>query len=86
MFAVLEECGMSISTDKTVAIFTYRGTKREQIRKQYTYKTKDGRMLKISHADKNYAIPIVSEHVYLGCVVTYASYEAATLQHRISMG
>ena len=43
-------------------------------------------MLKISHADKNYAIPIVSEHVYLGCVVTYASYEAATLQHRISMG
>ena len=86
LFAVLEEYGMSISTDKTVAIFTYRGTKREQIRKQYTYKTKDGRMLKISHAYKNYAIPIVSEHVYLGCVVTYASYEAATLQHRLSVG
>ena len=43
-------------------------------------------MLKISHADKHYAIPIVSEHVYLGCVVTYASYEAATLQHRLSVG
>ena len=86
LFAVLEEYGMSISTDKTVAIFTYRGTKREQIRKQYTYKSKDGRMLKISHADKHYAIPIVSEHVYLGCVVTYASYEAATLQHRLSVG
>ena len=72
LFAVLEEYGMSISTDKTVAIFTYRGTKREQIRKQYTYKSKDGRMLKISHADKH--------------VVTYASYEAATLQHRLSVG
>ena len=67
---MLESMGMQISALKCQAVFTYRGTLSEQIRRKYTRKTEEGRMFRFCIKDRLLEIPMKQQTTYLGTIIS----------------
>ncbi|CAE7664996.1 unnamed protein product, partial [Symbiodinium necroappetens] len=85
IYTVLHAIGMEVSASKSACIFTYRGTLKGTVHKRFVGQIKDQKVLKVPNGASTLHIPIVSEHVYLGTVVSYSQYETQTLRHRINI-
>ena len=85
LYETLAELGMEVSAPKSACIFTFRGTCKNMIRKQYVRKIKDQSVLKVPQGQSCLYIPIVTEKIYLGAVASYGSFEKMTVDHRASI-
>ena len=87
IYTVLHIIGMEVSAFKSAChcIFTYPGTLKGTVHKRFVGQIKDQKILKVPNGASTLHIPIVSEHVYLGTVVSYSQYETQTLRHRINI-
>ena len=81
---ILRGNGMDISFEKTVVLMKYTGGKAAWALRKVTHKDKHGqRFLVLPHFDEKLRIPIKSQHVYLGVVISYQNFEKLTLQYRM---
>ena len=85
IYTGLHAIGMEVSASKSACIFTYRGTLKGTVHKRFVGQFKDQKVLKVPNGASTLHIPIVSEHIYLGTVVSYSQYETQTLRHRINI-
>ena len=80
---LFEGMGMQISAHKCQAVFTYRGTLADQVRKKYTRKAEQGSMFRFRTGNRIFEIPMNRHTGYLGAVISYENYEDLTLTHRM---
>ena len=85
VYTTLHAMGVEVSAPKSACIFTCRGTLRGSVHKRFVGTIKDQKVLKIPNGGSMLHIPIVSEHTYLGTVVSYSNFETQTLQHRANL-
>lgn len=84
---VIENAGLPINTDKTVALCRFSGTHSALITKKYILRTKTGTFLCIPRADSGPSkIKLVKDCTYLGVKISYGAFERLTIQHRLNAG
>ena len=82
----LADMGMTVSPAKSKAILKCAGPGAEQLRRRFTRKTAQGKVLRIYSAQECIDIPLVDSFTYLGAIVSYDHYEDRTLAHRLEVG
>eukprot|EP00435_Cladocopium_sp_Y103_P000521 s4664_g1.t1 len=83
----LEDHGMVLNTEKTVAMCRYVGRQATQLMKKHVLRTQTGTYLRIPRRNKTYtSIKLVSEYTYLGVKISYGNHEWFTLHHRLKAG
>ena len=84
---VIENAGLPINTDKTVALCRFAGTQSNILNKRHIFRTKNGAFLCIPRSNQNtIKIKLVKECTYLGIKVSYGPFEKQTMQHRLHAG
>ena len=77
--------GMYLNKDKTVCILRVKGLCAKDFRKRYAFKGKSGTVLRFPryHPDhKDLELPLVTQHVYLGVVVSYGHVSQQSFRYR----
>ncbi|CAE7226209.1 unnamed protein product, partial [Symbiodinium natans] len=82
----LADMGMTVSPAKSKAILKCAGPGAEQLRRRFTRKTAQGKVLRIYSAQACIDVPLVDSFMYLGAIVSYDHYEDRTLAHRLEVG
>ena len=86
LFRVLGRLGMTISHAKSEAILVCKGKGSAVMKRMFTRRTKQGRVLRFAHAQEVIDIPLIDSFVYLGAVASYGPFEDQTLEHRLQTG
>ena len=79
---VLQQRGLSISTDKTVILLDIRGKHAKKALRRYVVKTGKGRCLRVRLGSQCLDLKIVTSHVYLGVKISFRNFEMETAQYR----
>ena len=83
----LENAGLPINIDKTVALCRMTGRKLQQTHKRFFLKNSKGTFLKIPRGDGSTTlIHLVNNHTYLGVKLSYHHPEKLTMNHRLQAG
>eukprot|EP00435_Cladocopium_sp_Y103_P038168 s1308_g10.t1 len=83
----LEDHGMILNTDKTVALCKFVGGQSGSLMKKHILRTKTGTYLRIPRKQKSHThIKLVAEYTYLGVKISYGRHEWFTLSHRLKAG
>ncbi|CAE7513346.1 unnamed protein product [Symbiodinium sp. CCMP2592] len=81
---VLHEFGMQPSLDKTVILIKLKGSQANRIIKEHvSRKHGKGRVIKIATESGQVELPVVEQHTYLGCQLSYTCSELLTIKHRV---
>ncbi|CAE7197907.1 unnamed protein product [Symbiodinium sp. CCMP2592] len=81
---VLHEFGMQPSLDKTVILIKLKGSQANRIIKEHvSRKLGKGRVIKIATGSGQVELPVVEQHTYLGCQLSYTCSELLTIKHRV---
>ncbi|CAE7253515.1 unnamed protein product [Symbiodinium sp. CCMP2592] len=81
---VLHEFGMQPSLDKTVILIKLKGSQANRIIKEHVSgKLGKGRVIKIATESGQVELPVVEQHTYLGCQLSYTCSELLTIKHRV---
>ena len=87
LFDCLEQAGLPVNLNKTVALCRMTGKRLQSIQKRYFQKTGLGMFLKIPRMDGTVTlIKLVHQHAYLGVKLSYFNFEAYTMAHRLQAG
>ena len=85
LLADLEHMGMNVSLNKSVALLAIKGTEAEKLLKEFTMIRQGVRVLRVRHAAGLFTLPLRRVHDYLGVKIGYATFELATVQHRMTL-
>ena len=80
LIATLKHFGMDVSAQKSVILYSLHGRKAEKFLCNARFKRADKWHMRVS---PDFDFPIVRQHKYLGVIISYGSFEAHTLEHRI---
>ena len=83
VFDVYTKYGMKINPEKSALIIRLTGTHGARWLKQHTRIVDGRRLFQFRHGLHFVEVPIVKQSKYLGIVVSYHTFETATLQHRL---
>ena len=81
----LRSYGLKINTTKTVLLLRLATSKGKADSGKYLTHTKRGTFFRVPGVHPEY-LPVKSNHVYLGCVISLFDFEADTLRHRVQVG
>ncbi|CAE7682117.1 unnamed protein product, partial [Symbiodinium necroappetens] len=80
----LEAFGMTISPGKSAVLIGVRGSKVGSILQKHVFKDpRKGKFLHCATRHGTIRLPVVTQHPYLGAILSYQSMEALTLKERI---
>ena len=80
----LEAFGMTISPGKSAVLIRVRGSKVGSILQKHVFKDpRKGKFLHCATRHSTIRLPVVTQHPYLGAILSYQSMEALTLKERI---
>ena len=83
----LEQAGLPVNLNKTVALCRMTGKKSQNIQKHFFQKTGHGMFLRIPRSNGQITlVKLVHQHAYLGIKLSYHSFEAYTMMHRLQAG
>ncbi|CAL1145049.1 unnamed protein product [Cladocopium goreaui] len=86
VFSTFSLMDMHINPNKSVAIMELKGSQSGWIRRQFICKRQDADCLKITAPEySDVHIPISQTAKYLGVVISYGNFEAASVKHRLSL-
>jgi len=86
VFSTFSLMDMHINPNKSVAIMELKGSQSGWIRRQFICKRQDADCLKITVPEySDVHIPISQTAKYLGVVISYGNFEAASVKHRLSL-
>ena len=81
---ILRSLGMRVNFAKSAIILHLVGPLASALRKQFVVKDAvHGDRLRVELLDEIVFIPVKTEHVYLGCVLTYSDHVSCTVGHRM---
>ena len=81
----LRSYGLKINVNKTVLLYRVAEKMGRDCLKWRVSHTSTGKYFCVCGARPEY-IPVKTEHVYLGCVLSLYDFEAKTIQHRVRLG
>ncbi|CAE7238879.1 CFDP2 [Symbiodinium sp. CCMP2456] len=84
VLSTLKQHGMIVNADKAAVIITMQGARRKKAVAEFTRMHKDQRHLKVRSTGQDVLLPMVSETVYLGTIISYRNFRASTLEHRLT--
>ncbi|CAE7857100.1 Capn15, partial [Symbiodinium necroappetens] len=84
VLSTLKQHGMIVNADKAAVILTMQGAQRKKAIAEFTRIQKDQRHLKVRSSGQDVFLPVVSQTVYLGAVISYRNFQASTLEHRLT--
>ena len=83
----LEQAGLPVNLNKTVALCRMTGKRLQSIQKRFFQKTSQGMFLRIPRTDGTITlVKLVHQHAYLGVKLSYYNFEAYTMAHRLQAG
>ena len=87
VLSVLYSRGLELSMSKTVAILKLHGPQAESCLRRYQVDNPDGdgKCLKFMIAGEPKYIKVVTQHVYLGVIVSFGKFEQQTFAHRLQL-
>jgi hypothetical protein len=86
LFSLLQEFDMTLNPNKSVAILALHGPKSRKTRAACVKRDHRGDLLKIPVPTQQHVlIPIKDKATYLGCIMSYHSFEDTTTWHRVKL-
>ncbi|CAE7225147.1 Pol [Symbiodinium sp. CCMP2592] len=85
VLAGLLRSGLKISFDKTVVLLELRGPQANSVMTRYVVNLEKGQHMKFIIEGKPVFIRIVTQHVYLGSIISYRRFEAQSFKHRLQI-
>ena len=85
LFLILTEYDLKINPAKSVALVAMTGIHSRRIRAAVIQKDLRGEMLKIPVNETHMLIPVQHTAQYLGCIMSYRTFEDTTLWHRAKL-
>lgn len=82
----IEQHGLVISFEKTVALLKMEGRGVRSLMKRHTCTFEGHRWLIIPRASGTSYLKIVAVHTYLGACISFKTFEQATVRHRLHLG
>ena len=83
---VLESFQLVFNPKKTVILLRLEGSQAAKTGKLFLVKTNEGTFAQIPRSNGTTLIPVVHQHTYLGCQLSYHRFEQLTINHRIHIG